>query len=155
MKKVIFISSGGGHLEELLALRSLFNDVDYLLISEKTDTTAFLKDKYQNVKYLAYGTKAHLFSYLFIFAFNSIKSFFIFITFRPDFIVTTGTHTAVPMCRIAHMFKKKVVWIETMANIDTGTKAGRIVYKYADKMIVQWSELLKVYPNGEYWGTIF
>ena len=155
MKKVIFISSGGGHLEELLALRSLFNEVDYLLISEKTDTTTFLKDKYKKVEYLAYGTKAHLLSYLFIFSFNIIKSFIIFLKFKPDFVVTTGTHTAVPMCRIAHMFKKKVVWIETMANITTGTKAGKMVYKYVDKMIVQWPELLEVYPNAECWGSIF
>lgn len=154
-KKVIFISSGGGHLEELLALEALFNDVDYLLVTEKTDTTLFLNNKYRNVSYLAYGTKAHLFSYLFIFTFNIIKSFFLFIKFRPDFVVSTGTHTAVPMCRIAHLFKKKIVWIETMANITTGTKAGQMVYKYADKMIVQWNEMLEVYPNAEYWGTVF
>ena len=108
-KKVLFISSGGGHLEELLALRSLFDEVDYLLVSEKTDTTKFLKDKYQNVKYLIYGTKAHLLPYLFIFAFNIIKSFFIFIKYRPDYVISTGTHTAVPMIRIAHLFKKKTI----------------------------------------------
>ena len=155
MKKVIFISSGGGHLEELLALKDLFNDVDYLLVSEKTDTTAYLKDRYENVEYLAYGTKAHLFSYLFIFAWNIIRSFIIFARFRPDFVISTGTHTAVPMIKIAHFFRKKTVWIETMANISTGTKAGRMVYKDVDKFIVQWPEMLDVYPNAEYWGTVF
>ena len=35
-KKVMFISSTGGHLEELLRLKSLFNDYDYSLITEKT-----------------------------------------------------------------------------------------------------------------------
>ena len=154
-KKVLFISSGGGHLEELLALRSLFDEVDYLLVSEKTDTTKFLKDKYQNVKFLIYGTKAHLLPYLFIFAFNIIKSFFIFIKYRPDYVISTGTHTAVPMIRIAHLFKKKTIWIETMANITNGTASGHMVYNYVDKFIVQWPELLEVYPKAEYWGTIF
>ena len=60
MKKVIFISSGGGHLEELLALKKLFNDVDYTLITEKTESTVYLKDKYSKVKYLVYGTQDHL-----------------------------------------------------------------------------------------------
>ena len=155
MKKVIFISSGGGHLEELLALRSLFDEVDYLLITEKTATTAYLKDRYKNVKYLAYGTKAHLLPYLFIFAWNIVRSFFIFITFRPDAVVSTGTHTAVPMIRIASLFKKKTVWIETMANIANGTRAGQMVYRYVDKFIVQWPEMMEVYPNAEYWGTVF
>lgn len=155
MKKVIFISSGGGHLEELLALKKLFNDVDYTLITEKTESTVYLKDKFSKVKYLVYGTQDHLLPYLFIFPFNIILSFIYFLIIRPDFIVSTGTHTAVPMCKIAHMFKKKVVWIETMANITTGTKAGKLIYPIADKFLVQWPELLEVYPKAECWGNIF
>ncbi len=155
MKKVLFISSGGGHLEELLALKPLFNEVDYTLVTEKTPSTLFLKEKYKNVKYLVYGTQDHLLAYLFIFPFNILLSFFMFIKIRPDYVISTGTHTAVPMCKIAHMFKKKVIWIETMANITTCTKAGKMIYPIADKFIVQWIELLKVYPNAEYWGSIF
>ncbi len=155
MKKVIFISSGGGHLEELLALKKLFRDVDYTLITEKTASTTYLKEKYQNVRYLVYGTQDHLLPYLFIFPFNILKSLYFFMKIKPDFVISTGTHTAVPMCKIAHMFKKKVIWIETMANITTGTKAGRMIYPIADKFIVQWPELLEVYPNAEYWGPIF
>ena len=155
MKKVLFIASGGGHLEELLALKSLFDECEYLLVSEKTPTTAYLKQRYKNVKYLKYGTIDHLLPYLFIFPFNIIRSLFIFLSFKPDAIVTTGTHTAVPMCMIGHFFKKKVVFIETLANITTGTKAGRMVYKYVDKFIIQWPQLKEVYPDSEYWGCIF
>ncbi len=155
MKKVLFISSGGGHLEELLALKKLFDDVEYTIVTEKTPSTLFLKEKYKNVKYLVYGTQDHLLAYLFIFPFNILLSFLMFIKIKPDFVISTGTHTAVPMCKIAHMFKKKVIWIETLANITTGTKAGKMIYPIADKFIVQWPELLEVYPNAEYWGSIF
>ena len=155
MKKVMFISSGGGHLEELLQLKPLFDHYDYSLISEKTDTTLFLKRKYRNVSYLIYGTKDHLLPYLFIFPLNIILSFFLFLRYRPDYVVTTGTHTAVPMCFIAHLFSRKVIFIETLANISTPTKAGSMVYKIADLFIVQWEEMLKVYPKAEYWGNIF
>lgn len=155
MKKVLFISSGGGHLEELLALQKLFNVFDYCLVTEKTDTTLFLKERYKNVKYLVYGTQDHLLPYLFIFPFNILLSLIIFLVEKPDAIVTTGTHTAVPMCKIASIFKKKVIWIETMANITKGTKAGKMVYPFADKFIVQWPEMLEEYPNAEYWGSIF
>ncbi|MDO4499999.1 MAG: PssD/Cps14F family polysaccharide biosynthesis glycosyltransferase [Erysipelotrichaceae bacterium] len=155
MKKVIFISSGGGHLEELLALKSLFNEVNYCLITEKTDTTTYLKERFKKVRYLIYGTQDHLLPYLFIFSFNILLSFIMFLIEKPDVVITTGTHTAVPMCKIAHLFHKKVIWIETMANITTGTKAGRMIYPIADKFIVQWPELLEVYPNAECWGSIF
>ena len=39
MKKVIFISSTGGHLSELMQLKGIFNKYDYHIITEKNDTT--------------------------------------------------------------------------------------------------------------------
>lgn len=155
MKKVMFISSGGGHLNELLQLSPLFKKYQYSLITEKTETTLYLKDKYHNVSYLLYGTKEHLFKYLFIFSFNIIKSLWLFIKYQPDAVVTTGTHTAVPMCYIAHFMRKKVIYIETFANAKTPTKAGPIIHKVADKFIVQWPEMIKFYDKAEYWGWIF
>ena len=155
MKKIVLISSGGGHLSELLQLSELFDKYDCTIITEKTDTTTFLKEKYQKCEYLAYGTKDHLLPYLFIFPFNIIKSFFLFLKYKPDIVISTGTHTAVPMCKIAHLFKSKVVWIETFANSQTPTKAGKYVYGFADKFIVQWESMKSVYPNAEYWGSIY
>lgn len=155
MKKCMFISSGGGHLEELLQLESLFDRCEYSLITEKTQTTTYLKDKYKNVSYLVYGTKDHLLPYLFIFPFNIIKSFFLFLKYKPEYIITTGTHTAVPMCKIGKLFKSKVIFIETLANSIKPTKAGRMVYKDADLFLVQWESMLKVYPDASYWGGVF
>ena len=155
MKKVMFISSGGGHLEELLQLESLFEKCDYRLVTEKTKTTAYLKEKYPKTSYLLYGTKDHLLPYLFIFPMNILISFCLFLRYRPDAVVTTGTHTAVPMCYIAHLFGKKVVYIETLANAHSATKAGKMVYPFADKFIVQWESMKEVYPDAEYWGSIY
>ena len=39
MKKVMFISSTGGHLTQLLQLKELFKEYEYVLITEKTDVT--------------------------------------------------------------------------------------------------------------------
>lgn len=156
MRKVMFISSTGGHLSELLQLKSMFEMTDYYLVTEKTKSDMFLKEKYPGkVSYLAYGTKQHLFKYLFIFAFNWIKSLFIFLKVKPEFVITTGTHTAVPMCYIAHFFKKKVIYIETFANSKTPTQAGKMIYPIADLFIVQWEDMLKCYPNAVLGGWIF
>jgi len=154
MKKLFLISSEGGHLQELLQLKDLVNDYDCRFISEKTPTTAFLKDKYPT-SYLIYGTMDHLLPYLFIFPLNIIKSLYLFLRYKPDAVITTGTHTAVPMCYIAHLFKKKVIYIETFANIHSATKAGRMVYKIADLFIVQWPDMLEIYPDAEYFGGVF
>lgn len=153
-KKVLFISSTGGHLNELLQLKSLFSNYDYLLVTEKDRSTISLKDKY-NVKYLVYGTRKNLFSYFFKFIFNFIKSFIIFIKFKPDVVITTGVHTCVPMLFIAKLFKKKSIYIETMANRKTKTMTGKIVEKWVTYFVVQWEDMKNLYEDSVYGGLIY
>ena len=50
MRKVMFISSTGGHLTELLQLDSIIKNYDYSLITEKTKSNNKLKRKYKNIK---------------------------------------------------------------------------------------------------------
>ena len=150
MKKVLFISSTGGHLTEMLELKPLFRKCDYHIITEKTKSTLSLQKKYKGrVDYLTFGTKDHLWSYLFIFPWNCLKSIYYYFKIKPDVVITTGTHTAVPMCYIAKLFRKKVIYIETK------TLAGRMVYPIADLFIVQWESMLKLYPKAVYGGWIF
>lgn len=154
--KVMFISSMGGHLSELLQLKELFNEYDIHLVTEKTKTTEPLKEVYkERLSYLVYGTKHHLFSYIFIFLFNILKSFVLFVRYRPQVVITTGTHTAVPMCYIAKLFGRKVVYIETFANAETRTVAGRLVYPIADLFVVQWESMRKLYPKAVCGGWIY
>lgn len=154
--KVLFIASTGGHLSELMQLKPMFNNYDYHLITEKTKTTTDLKDVFgDKVDYLLFGTKDHFFSYIFKFSFNIFKSLLLYIKLRPKFIITTGTHTAVPICYIGKLFGSKIIYIETFANIETKTLAGRILYPIADLFIVQWESMLELYPNAVYKGWIF
>ena len=156
MKKVLFISSTGGHLSELLQLKSIFTKYEYHIVTEKTKSNEYLSEEYkEKVSFLLYGTKKNILTYFFIFFFNIIKSLIIFLKQKPDVVVTTGTHTAVPMCYIAKIFRKKVIYIETFANRTTKTVAGKLVYPIADVFVVQWEDMLKLYPKAEYWGWIY
>lgn len=155
-KKVLFISSCGGHLNELLQLKKCFNNYDYHIITEKNASTKYMKKEYNNrLSYLIYGTKKHFIIYPFILLMNSFISLFYFIKYRPKYIVTTGTHTAGPICCIGKIFKSKIIYIETIANISTKTKTGSLVYKFADLFIVQWESMLDIYPKAVYWGWLF
>lgn len=156
MKKIIFISSTGGHLAELLQLNPLFKKSDYKIITEKTKSNLSLKEKYPNrVSFLVYGTKKQFLVYPFKFLFNTIKSFIIFLKFRPSYIVTTGAHTCVPMCYIAKLFRKKIIYIETMANLSSKTLTGKLVYPIADLFVVQWESMIEMYPKAVYGGWIY
>jgi len=155
LKKVIFISSMGGHLTELLRLEKVMKKYRSFLITEKTEYTKNIECKHiKKIYYLTYGTRFHL-SYIYKFPYNCLKSLFLFIKIRPNVIITTGAHTCVPMCYIAKLFRKKVIYIETMANIDTKTLTGKLIYPIADVFVVQWESMLKLYPKAILGGWIF
>lgn len=155
-RKALFISSTGGHLKELLQLESLFDKFDYRIITEKTGSNIRLKGKYNNrISFLIYGTKDHMLTYPFKLLVNCFISLYQFIKFRPKYIITTGTHTAGPMCYIGKIFGSKIIYIETFANSSTKTVAGKLIYPIADLFIVQWESMLKLYPKAKYFGGVF
>ena len=56
-KKVMFIASTGGHLNELLQLAPMFNNYDYSIVTEKTKSNIGLRDKYKGrVHFIISGT---------------------------------------------------------------------------------------------------
>lgn len=156
MKKVLFIASTGGHLNELMQLKLMFNKYNYHIVTEKDQTTKNLKEEYDTkIDYLLYGTRTRIISYILIFIFNVIKSIYLYLKIKPEYIVTTGTHTAVPICYIAKIFGSKIIFIETFANRKAKTLSGKIVYPIADLFIVQWKEMLELYPKAIYGGMIY
>jgi len=153
-KKVLFISSLGGHLTQLLQLKPLFEEYDYHIITEKSIITEDLSKQYR-MSFLVYGARNYLFRYIFKISYNFFKSLYYFLREKPDVIVTTGAHTAVPMCYIAKIFGKKVVFIESFAKTSTPTMSGKLVYPIADLFIVQWKEMKKHYPKAVHGGSIY
>lgn len=53
--------------------------------------------------------------------------------------------------------KKKIVYIESFARVDSPSLTGKIMYKLklANLFIVQWEEMLKFFPNAVVGGRIF
>ena len=155
-RNVLFISSTGGHLNELMQLIPMFEKYDYHIITEKTKSNLKLKEKYPGkVGYLVYGTKLHIFTYIFKLLYNCFKSLYYYIKFHPDYIITTGTHTAGPMCCIGKILGSKIIYIETFANIKTKTSTGKLIYHFADHFIVQWPSMKKLYPKAIDGGWIY
>ena len=158
-KRVLFISSTGGHLEELMQLKSMFDNYDYHIITENTKSNLSLIEKYPDrVNYLVYGSYTTLprkLIYPFKLLYNTMKSFILYLKIKPQYIISTGAHTAGPMCLIGHLLGSKIIYIETFANSTTRSKAGRIIYKFADLFIVQWESMLELYLNAVYGGWIF
>ena len=155
-KKIMFISSSGGHLSELLQLKVMFEKYDYKIVTELVDSTKYLKNKYPHkVNYLIFGTKKNMITYPFILLINCFLSLFYLLLYRPQYIITTGAHTAGPMCCIGKIFRKKIIYIESFANRNVKSVTGSLIYKFADLFIVQWKDMLKLYPKAKYFGSIY
>lgn len=155
-RNVMFISSTGGHLSEMLQLKSLFDKYNYHIVTEKTKSNLNLKDKYKGkVDFLVFGTKDFMLTYPFKLLYNCFKSVYIYFKIHPDYIITTGAHTAGPMCCLGKIFGSKIIYIETFANMNTKTITGKLLYPIADKFIVQWESMKDLYPDATYGGWIF
>jgi len=156
MKKVLFISSTGGHLNELMQLKPIFEKYDYHIITEKDKMTKHMKEEYKGkISYMIYGTRSHLFTYFFKLIYNCFLSLIMYIKYHPKYIVTTGTHTAGPICYLGKIFGSKIIYIETFANRNTKTATGKLIYPIADLFIVQWEEMLEIYPKAILGGAIY
>ncbi len=155
MKKIVLISSLGGHLEQLLSLNDVINNYNSYIITEKNSSTEKLQKKYEKINYLPYISRKNIF----VFLINYMKCLFLSIVFffriKPEIIVTTGAGCVIPMCLCAKIFRRKIIFIETFSRIDSKTLTGRICYYFADIFIVQWEDLKKIYPKSIFLGPIY
>ncbi|MCM1157449.1 MAG: UDP-N-acetylglucosamine transferase subunit ALG14 [Bacteroidales bacterium] len=150
-KKICFAASSGGHMEEMARLKALVKDGDIVLTENGTYNVV---DWCSNVYYMKQiNRKETLFVFKFIILFfYSVK---ILIKEKPNIIISTGALVTVPICLIAKTFGIKVIYIESFARIDDASLTGKIMYRIADLFLVQWEEMLKIFPNAKYVGGIF
>jgi beta-1,4-N-acetylglucosaminyltransferase len=151
--KVCLACSVGGHLTQMLQLKALYCKYDYFFITEDTEITQELSKK-EKIYFMKLINRRKL-NFLFLFVYNTIKTICCLIKERPEFIISTGTLSAVPCCIIGKIFGIKLIYIESFAKINTPTLTGRIVYRFADLFIVQWEQMLKHYPKAKYGGGIY
>lgn len=154
MKKVMFVASSGGHLTEILKLERLFKNYEYMLVTEKTDLTTDLKDKYNNVEFLRYGPNKNMFKYIYGTISNAIKCLKIAFKFRPDTVLSTGAQIGGIMCLACKLTGSKVIYIESVARIESLSRTAKNLYPFADKFYVQWEGLTKKYKKAEYIGRL-
>ncbi|EAR02767.1 PssD/Cps14F family polysaccharide biosynthesis glycosyltransferase [Maribacter sp. HTCC2170] len=154
-KRVLLISSVGGHLEQLLGLKGVIDEFETYIVTEKNKSTVNLENKYSSIFFIPYLSRKNLLSFIINFIKGIFISFRYYSKIRPDVIVTTGSGAVLPMCLIGKLFGSKVVFIETFSRIESKTKTGKVAYFFADLFIVQWEELLEIYPKAVYIGHIY
>lgn len=147
-KKICLVSASGGHFEQLCKLKPLLEKYDGFIVTEKTK---FALESDYFVTQTGVGDPGWIK--------NSIKLFLeikkIWKKEKPDVIISTGTYISLPFMILCKLYKKKFIYIETFARVTDTTRAGKVMYRFADLFIYQWPELKKFYPKGVYGGSIY
>ena len=166
---VMFACNQGGHFSQMMALRSLFGNYNSVLVTDNIlatkDNTPALKD-IGIIEYAMSMAEKRVDSKNnragFAIRFNALSSYLklfcdcirIWEKYRPKVIITTGSNIAVALFLYGKIRGSKLIFIETRAKVYSKTLTGKIVGKVADKIFVQWPEMIAIYPNAEYCGTL-
>lgn len=152
MKKICFVSSSGGHWEELLCLKALAQEYDACFVTEQSGQIGDCKlQPLYTVPQINRKEKGFLLHFVQLFH----RAGKILRQEKPDVILTTGALVAYPFCLLGKLRGAKVIYIESFARVHDKSLTGRLVYPFADLFLVQWESLLECYPKAKYVGGIF
>ena len=148
--KVCLVGSSGGHLTHLYMLKPFCENKDRFWVTfDKEDARSLLGEE---VFYPLYFPSNRSLKALVINTWRALK---IIPKERPDLIITSGAAGAVPFFYVGKLFGAKTIYIEVFDRIDAPTISGKLCYPVTDKFIVEWDEMLNVYPKAENLGSIF
>ena len=151
MYTLCFAASSGGHYEQLMMLKPLMAKHNSFVITEKT---AYLA-KSEFPTYYMYQVNRKELLFLPKMIGNAFLSLKILLKEKPDAVICTGVLAMIPMCVLAKLFGKKLIYLESFAKVTSATISGKFLYRYADRFYVQWEEMKNIFPEAVYKGGIY
>jgi beta-1,4-N-acetylglucosaminyltransferase len=149
---LLLVCTSGGHLLQLWSLRDAWPQYSRAWVvasHEGTDVHSLLADERV---YFAYSPACRSTK-------NLVRNLWLasrlLRRLRPKAIVTTGAAVAVPFAWLARARGIRVVWIESLARAERPSLSCRLVAPIANRLYVQWPELLTELPRARYAGTVF
>lgn len=146
-KRILAISSGGGHWEQLMIISPSFEGYDVVYantipgLAERTNIKSahIVPDCNRDRK------------------FDNIKSawavFRLVVTTRPDLVVTTGAAPGLFGLVFGRLIGAKTIWIDSVANSEKLSLSGKLAGNIAHLWLTQWEHLAR--PNGPlYMGSV-
>lgn len=150
--KACFVSSSGGHWEELMCLRSIAEEHDTFYVTEEGGQAG---DSSLKHLYLLPQINRRQKDFCRRFLKLLVSAGKIMLREKPDVVVTTGALISFPFCLYGKLMGAKVIYLESFARVNDRSLTGKLVYPFADLFLVQWESLLEVYPKAKYVGGVF
>jgi UDP-N-acetylglucosamine:LPS N-acetylglucosamine transferase len=146
---VLMVGSSGGHLAQLLALRSWWAERDRAWVTFPTpDATSQLSG--ERVTWAHYPTTRNIPNLIR----NTGLAFRLLRRTRPSVILSTGAGVAVPFFVLGWLRGIPTVYLEVYDRIDSPTLTGRLCRPFARLFCVQWEEQRELYPGSVVVGPL-
>jgi UDP-N-acetylglucosamine:LPS N-acetylglucosamine transferase len=145
--KLCIVSSCGGHLTEVRALRIVYENYEHFYVLN--DKALLPKDMTGKTYFIRHSERDWLF---FVNLWEALR---ILWKERPDAILSTGAGPVVPFAIVGRfLFGTKIIFIETFTRSHSPSLTGRIMHRLAHRFYYQWDSLREVYPSGIYGGSL-
>lgn len=147
--KICLAASSGGHLSQLLKLSESWKSHKTFCVTT-TDVVGRNIQEFGKVYVVGECNRQHLIKVIKVLV-RCIKAVF---RERPDVVISTGAAAGCMVCFLSKLSGAKVVWLDSITNVERISLSGRMVRHIADLFLVQWPKLAERYRNVEYVGTV-
>jgi UDP-N-acetylglucosamine:LPS N-acetylglucosamine transferase len=146
---VLLVSSSGGHLAQLLALRPWWEQRSRSWVTFDTpDARSQLAG--ESVVWAYFPTTRNIPNLIR----NTALAMRTVPRLNPDVVVSTGAGVAVPFFAMARLLGIPTVYIEVFDRLETRTVTGRLCRPMADLFCVQWEQQVPLYRGSRVIGTL-
>ena len=147
--KICLVCSSGGHVQELLRLRSAWQGAECFWVTfPGVDTNQLLDEEDMVAAY--HPTNRNLWN---LFR-NAIIAWQILRKKRPEIIISTGAGIAIPFFYLGKFFGITTIYVESLTRIHGLSLTGKLLYPVADHFYVQWPSLARSLNKAVYQGQI-
>ncbi len=150
--KVMAISSGGGHWVQLMRLKAAFRDMDMVYVC--VDPSVQVDVPGERLLLVRDATRKSKWA-LVVCGMQMLR---IMLQERPQVVVTTGAAPGLLALVIGRkLCGARTIWIDSIANAEELSGAGRLARRVADVWLTQWPHLAEARAGQavpEFWGSV-
>lgn len=144
--KICIVSSCGGHLTEVRALRSVYERHPHFYVLN--DRVILPEDMEGKTSFIRHSERDLLF---FV---NLWEAWRILRRERPTLILSTGAGPVVPFALVGKLLGVATIYVETFARVSHPSISGRIMYRLADRFFYQWESQAESFPRAVCGGLL-
>lgn len=133
--RIVALSSSGGHWVQLLRLRPAFDDCDVTYATTRTGYRSDIERGHFCV--IPDCNREEALRVLWC----AVRIVALLVRVRPDVVISTGAAPGFLAVRLGRWLGARTIWVDSVANADELSMAGRMAGPHSDLWLTQWSHL--------------